>query len=260
MAPHLVRGLAGGDQRRVLPLSMGAGALLLVVADTVARTVAIPAEIPVGIFTALAGRTDVSVDAARRGAATGGARMTDVPALELVRLRSAVTRVPGRSFGPFDVALRAGERIAILGPSGAGKSTLLRLLAGERAVHGGEAMFRSPLACAMAGARVGAAACRAAAIACGGLRHARGTGGVAGAHRVGSRRPPGPTAGRDRGAVPPGSLRCTLDRPPLRHAVGRRTGPRATGARAGPALGCRGWAAAGWTNRSPRSTPACSSS
>jgi iron complex transport system ATP-binding protein len=67
--------------------------------------------------------------------------MTDVPALELVRLRSAVTRVPGRSFGPFDVALRAGERIAILGPSGAGKSTLLRLLAGERAVHGGEAMF-----------------------------------------------------------------------------------------------------------------------
>ena len=55
MAPHLVRGLAGDDQRRVLPLSMGAGALLLVVADTVARTVAIPAEIPVGIFTALLG-------------------------------------------------------------------------------------------------------------------------------------------------------------------------------------------------------------
>lgn len=55
MAPHLVRGLAGGDQRRVLPLAMGAGALLLVVADTVARTVAIPAEIPVGIFTALLG-------------------------------------------------------------------------------------------------------------------------------------------------------------------------------------------------------------
>jgi iron complex transport system permease protein len=55
MAPHLVRGLAKGDQRRVLPLAMVAGALLLVVADTVARTVAIPAEIPVGIFTALLG-------------------------------------------------------------------------------------------------------------------------------------------------------------------------------------------------------------
>jgi iron complex transport system permease protein len=55
MAPHLVRGLAQGDHRRVLPLAMAAGALLLVVADTVARTVAIPAEIPVGIFTALLG-------------------------------------------------------------------------------------------------------------------------------------------------------------------------------------------------------------
>ena len=55
MAPHLVRGLAAGDQRRVWPLAMGAGALLLVVADTVARTVAVPAEIPVGIFTALLG-------------------------------------------------------------------------------------------------------------------------------------------------------------------------------------------------------------
>ena len=55
MAPHLVRGLTRGDQRRVLPLAMGSGALLLVVADTVARTVAIPAEIPVGIFTALIG-------------------------------------------------------------------------------------------------------------------------------------------------------------------------------------------------------------
>ena len=55
MAPHLVRGIAGADQRRLLPLAMIAGALLLLLADTVARTVAIPAEIPVGIFTALIG-------------------------------------------------------------------------------------------------------------------------------------------------------------------------------------------------------------
>jgi iron complex transport system permease protein len=55
MAPHLVRGAAGADQRRVLPLSMLAGAVLLLVADTLARSVVIPAEIPVGIFTALLG-------------------------------------------------------------------------------------------------------------------------------------------------------------------------------------------------------------
>jgi iron complex transport system permease protein len=55
IAPHLVRGIAGADHRRLLPLAMGAGALLLLTADTLARLVAIPAEIPVGIFTALIG-------------------------------------------------------------------------------------------------------------------------------------------------------------------------------------------------------------
>jgi iron complex transport system permease protein len=55
MAPHLVRQWLGADHRRVLPLSMAAGALLLLLADTAARTVAMPAEVPVGIFTALIG-------------------------------------------------------------------------------------------------------------------------------------------------------------------------------------------------------------
>jgi iron complex transport system permease protein len=55
MAPHLVRGFAGADQRRVLPLAMLAGAVLLLVADTLARSVVMPAEIPVGILTALLG-------------------------------------------------------------------------------------------------------------------------------------------------------------------------------------------------------------
>ena len=55
MAPHLVRAATGADQRAVAPLAMAAGALLLVLADTAARTVAMPAEVPVGIFTALIG-------------------------------------------------------------------------------------------------------------------------------------------------------------------------------------------------------------
>ena len=55
IAPHLVRLWAGADQRQVIPLSMLMGGLVLLVADTMARTVAIPAEIPVGIFTALIG-------------------------------------------------------------------------------------------------------------------------------------------------------------------------------------------------------------
>ncbi|MFI0546258.1 MAG: FecCD family ABC transporter permease [Brachymonas sp.] len=55
VAPHMVRMLVGPDQRQLAPLSMLMGALLLLLADTLARTAAIPAEIPVGIFTALLG-------------------------------------------------------------------------------------------------------------------------------------------------------------------------------------------------------------
>ncbi len=55
VAPHLVRLMIGSDQRTLLPLSMLMGALLLLFADSLARTLAIPAEIPVGIFTALLG-------------------------------------------------------------------------------------------------------------------------------------------------------------------------------------------------------------
>ncbi|MFM2347385.1 MAG: hypothetical protein RL654_2138 [Pseudomonadota bacterium] len=55
IAPHLARTLAGADQRRVLGLAPLIGAGLLLLADTLARTLAMPAEIPVGIFTALLG-------------------------------------------------------------------------------------------------------------------------------------------------------------------------------------------------------------
>ena len=55
IAPHIARAIIGPDHRQVLPLSMLLGSLLLLLADTLARTVATPAEIPVGIFTALLG-------------------------------------------------------------------------------------------------------------------------------------------------------------------------------------------------------------
>jgi iron complex transport system permease protein len=55
IAPNFVRAWLGGDQRVVVPASMVLGGILLLLADTCARTIAIPAEVPVGIFTALLG-------------------------------------------------------------------------------------------------------------------------------------------------------------------------------------------------------------
>ena len=55
VVPHLVRLLVGPDHRVLLPASALAGAALLLFADVVARLVLAPAELPIGIVTALIG-------------------------------------------------------------------------------------------------------------------------------------------------------------------------------------------------------------
>ncbi len=55
IVPHIVRMLTGPDHRLLLPLSALAGAILLVLADTVSRTLLAPTELPIGIVTALLG-------------------------------------------------------------------------------------------------------------------------------------------------------------------------------------------------------------
>ena len=56
VVPHLVRLLVrGSDHRLVLPLAALGGAIFLLAADTIARTVVQPAELRVGVVTALIG-------------------------------------------------------------------------------------------------------------------------------------------------------------------------------------------------------------
>jgi iron complex transport system permease protein len=55
IVPHFLRLLCGAGHRGLVPACALGGALLLLVTDTLARTVAAPAEIPVGILTALVG-------------------------------------------------------------------------------------------------------------------------------------------------------------------------------------------------------------
>lgn len=53
--PHIVRMLWGADHRFLLPASILLGATFLVLADAVARTVAAPTELPIGVVTAFVG-------------------------------------------------------------------------------------------------------------------------------------------------------------------------------------------------------------
>ena len=55
IVPHIMRIILGPDHRLLLPASVIAGGIFLVVADAIARTVIAPTEIPVGIITALVG-------------------------------------------------------------------------------------------------------------------------------------------------------------------------------------------------------------
>ncbi|CAO96875.1 Hemin transport system permease protein [Erwinia tasmaniensis Et1/99] len=55
VVPHLMRFCLGGDHRWLLPSSLLSGALLLLLADTLARTLVAPAEMPVGLLTSLIG-------------------------------------------------------------------------------------------------------------------------------------------------------------------------------------------------------------
>ncbi len=55
VVPHCIRLVYGPDNRRIVPYAIVVGALFLLLCDTMARTLLMPAELPVGSLTALVG-------------------------------------------------------------------------------------------------------------------------------------------------------------------------------------------------------------
>ena len=55
LVPHVMRLIFGADHRMLLPASALGGAIAIVIADTLARTIVAPSELPVGAMTAMAG-------------------------------------------------------------------------------------------------------------------------------------------------------------------------------------------------------------
>jgi iron complex transport system permease protein len=71
VVPHALRQILGPDHRVLLPASILGGAAFLTVCDTIARTVLAPAEIPVGVLTAMIGGPFFLVLLMRRKAQAG---------------------------------------------------------------------------------------------------------------------------------------------------------------------------------------------
>ena len=72
VVPHLVRSAVGPGHRLLVPASALLGAVALVLADLVARTIAAPAELPLGVLTALIGAPFFLVLLRRTRARQGG--------------------------------------------------------------------------------------------------------------------------------------------------------------------------------------------
>ena len=55
VTPHMVRMLFGPNHKRLLPLSLFAGAIFLMLADLIARILLNPLELPIGVVTSIVG-------------------------------------------------------------------------------------------------------------------------------------------------------------------------------------------------------------
>ena len=132
IVPHVGRLLLGPDHVRLLPVTALGGAIFLMLADTLARTVLAPAEVPVGILMAFIGGAFLSLPAAQDEAELH--RMSPL----LQPLPNLLLRVNGVHFDYADKSvlrqvsfdLEEGSCSALIGTNGVGKTTLLRIAAG----------------------------------------------------------------------------------------------------------------------------------
>ena len=124
MVPHALRLVIGNDQRVLLPACVLAGGTLLLLADTLARTLLAPQQLPVGVITALLGVPTFLLLLLRRGAPA-------MNAARLLRTAGACGCRPGARMlvDGLDLARAAGR--------GLGRAGAQRQRQDDAAAHAG---------------------------------------------------------------------------------------------------------------------------
>lgn len=132
MVPHALRPVVGRDLRSLLPAAVGVGGGALALLDGFCRVVVAPAELPLGILTALLGAPVlVGLLGLARGPFRGQSPVpTDAADAEIEVKNLSVCHGALQLLRGVDLRLRGPALVAVIGPNGAGKTTLLRSLAG----------------------------------------------------------------------------------------------------------------------------------
>ncbi len=159
VVPHLVRLASGTDNRLVIPASAFAGALLVLLADTTARTAIAPRELPTGAITALIGAPVLVYLLLGKWNSRRGERAIErrgdteiisstlwnsgsVAGQTLLNLNNVSFGYSRQILTQINLEIKSGEVVALLGQNGAGKSTLLNLAAGKLQPNSGSVLWQ----------------------------------------------------------------------------------------------------------------------
>ena len=126
LVPHMMRLLTGPDNRRLIPMSLLAGAILLLIADTITRAV-LPSEIPIGVLTALIGGPFFCYIFRKQQRTR---KVCKTMPFELTGVNFSYSEK--KVIDDISMSFAPGKFCGIIGPNGCGKTTLLDLLAKHR--------------------------------------------------------------------------------------------------------------------------------
>ncbi len=134
--PHVARLLVGGKHSRLIPFTGILGAILLILADTLSRTVIAPLEIPIGTTMSLIGGPFFLYLLYRQST-----RRWSTILLTAKDISYSYGRQSDFHLSHISLSIQAGSVTGLIGPNGSGKTTLFDCLNGRKTLANGQVIF-----------------------------------------------------------------------------------------------------------------------